>query len=87
MRVPQPGLLQLDKEDLLNDVREWLAERYPDYADESDYDATDPAWIILEQSAWLVELLSQQLDFYPYSMVQELFSYDGRKNFILRCHP
>lgn len=79
MRVPQPGLLQLDKEDLLNDVRERLAQRYPDYADESDYDATDPAWIILEQSAWLVELLSQQLDFYPYSMVQEFVHMMGGK--------
>lgn len=79
MRVPQPGLLQLNKEELLKDVRERLAERYPDYADETDYDATDPAWIILEQSAWLVELLSQQLDFYPYSMVQEFVHMMGGK--------
>ncbi|MBM74778.1 MAG: hypothetical protein CMK59_05210 [Proteobacteria bacterium] len=71
MRVPLPGLLRLDRQDLLNDVRERLAEKYPDYKDESEYDATDPAWIILEQSAWLVELLSEQLDRYPYSMVQE----------------
>lgn len=71
MRVPQPGLLKLNKDDLLADLRARLAERYPDYATESDYDSTDPAWILLEQSAWLVELLSEQLDRYPYAMVQE----------------
>lgn len=79
MRIPQPGLLQLDKDDLLRDVRDRLAERFPDYGDESEYDASDPAWIILEQSAWLVELLSQQLDFYPYSMVQEFVHMMGGK--------
>ena len=62
MRVPPPGLLKLNRQDLLNDVRARLAEKYPDYADESDLDATDQAWIILEQAAWLVELLSEQLD-------------------------
>ncbi|MGC6508957.1 MAG: hypothetical protein ACON4U_11100 [Myxococcota bacterium] len=71
MRVPQPGLLKLNKEDLLADLRVRLSERYPDYANESDFDATDPAWILLEQSAWLTELLSEQLDRYPYAMVQE----------------
>ena len=45
MRIPQPGLLQLNKDDLLRDVRDRLAERFPDYADESEYDASDPAWI------------------------------------------
>ena len=79
MRIPQPGLLQLNKDDLLRDVRDRLAERFPDYADESEYDASDPAWIILEQSAWLVELLSQQLDYYPYSMVQEFVHMMGGK--------
>jgi hypothetical protein len=79
VRVPQPGLLQLNREDLLRDVRERLAERYPDYADESEYDATDPAWVILEQAAWLVELLSQQLDMYPYSTVQEFVYMMGGK--------
>jgi len=79
VRVPQPGLLQLNREELLQDVRDRLAERYPDYADESDYDATDPAWVILEQAAWLVELLSQQLDMYPYSTVQEFVYMMGGK--------
>ena len=43
MRVPSPGLLKIDKEQLLQDVRTRLAEKYPDYADESQFDATDPA--------------------------------------------
>jgi hypothetical protein len=82
VRVPPPGLLKLDREALLLDVRARLAEHYPDYADETDLDATDPAWIILEQSAWLVELLSAQLDRYPYSMVQEFVHMMGG-----RLHP
>ena len=71
MRVPPPGLLKLDREDLLRDLRERLAEHYPDYADEDEFDSTDPAWILLEQAAWLVELLSDQLDRYPFSAVQQ----------------
>ncbi|MFT4976221.1 MAG: hypothetical protein ACI8S6_002117 [Myxococcota bacterium] len=71
MRVPPPGLLKLDRAALLRDLRERLAEHYPDYADEEDFDSTDPAWILLEQAAWLVELLSEQLDRYPFSAVQQ----------------
>jgi hypothetical protein len=77
MRVPRPDLLKLTKESLLEDVRERLGEKYPDYKEESEYDATDPAWVILEQAAWLVELLSEQLDRYPYSMVQEFVNMMG----------
>ena len=58
MRVPPPELLKLNRIDLLNDIRAKLAEKYPDYADQNDLDQTDPAWIIVEQAAWLVELLS-----------------------------
>ena len=57
MRVPSPGLLKIDKEQLLRDVRTRLAEKYPDYADESQFDATDPAWVILEQAVWIAEML------------------------------
>jgi hypothetical protein len=64
-------LLKLDREELLRDLRERLAEHYPDYADEDEFDSTDPAWILLEQAAWLVELLSDQLDRYPFSVVQQ----------------
>lgn len=71
MRVPPPNLLKIEKDSLLEDVRSKLSEKYPDYAAPEDGDATDPAWVILEQAAWLVDLLSGQLDQYPYSMVQE----------------
>ena len=77
MRVPPPGLLKLDRVALLRDVRERLAEHYPDYADEDEFDATDPAWILLEQAAWLVELLSDQLDRYPFSVVQQFIHMMG----------
>lgn len=85
MRVPPPGLLKLDRGTLLRDLRARLAEHYPDYANESDLDATDPAWILLEQSAWLVELLSDQLDRYPFSVVQQFVHMLGGS--LLPAHP
>lgn len=69
MRVPPPGTLKLDRRALLRDVRERLAERLPAYADASA-DPTDPGWMLLEQAAWTAEILSGQLDQYPYSVVQ-----------------
>lgn len=69
MRVPPPGLLKLDRDLLLKDVRARLAEAIPKYAN-PDYDPTDPGWLLLEQSAWLVELLSEQLDQYPFAVVR-----------------
>lgn len=71
MRVPPPGQLKLDRGLLLQDVRERLIERLPHYADR-DEDPTDPGWLLLEQAAWLVEMLSEQLDKYPYTVVQQL---------------
>ncbi len=71
MRVPPPGLLRLDREALLTDVRERISEWLPAYAD-AERDPTDPAWLLLEQAAWLVELLSEQLDRYPFSVVRHL---------------
>lgn len=71
MRVPPPGLLKLDRKALLRDVRERLAERLPRYASGPD-DPTDPGWILLEEAAWLVEVLSEQLDRYPFAVVQQL---------------
>ena len=79
MRVPPPNLLKLEKEQLLEDLRSKLAEKYPDYSAPEEGDATDPAWVLLEQAAWLVELLSEQLDQYPYSMVQEFVHLMGGK--------
>ena len=75
MRVPPPNLLKLDRELLLEDLRTKLSEKYPDYAVPEDGDSTDPAWVILEQAAWLTELLSEQLDQYPYAMIQEFLCF------------
>jgi hypothetical protein len=69
MRVPPPGTLKLDRRALLRDVRERLAERLPAYA-EATTDPTDPGWLLLEQAAWTAEILSGQLDQYPYAVVQ-----------------
>jgi hypothetical protein len=69
LRTPPPGLLKLDRNVLLADVRRRLAEQVPAYAN-AEEDPTDPGWLLLEQSAWLVELLSEQLDKYPFSVVQ-----------------
>lgn len=69
MRVPPPGTLKLDRRTLLRDVRERLARRLPKYGAEEP-DPTDPGWLLIEQAAWMVEILSEQLDRYPYQVVQ-----------------
>ena len=76
MRVPPPGLLKLEQEALLRDVRDRLAERMPSYQDNID-DPTDPGWLLLEQAAWMVELLSEQLDQYPFAVVQHFIHMMG----------
>lgn len=76
MRVPAPASLKLSRDELLRDVRERLAERLPQYSDDQ-YDPTDPGWIMLEQSAWLVEILSEQLDNYPFSVLQHVMHVIG----------
>lgn len=76
MRVPQPGLLKLEQEALLRDVRDRLAERMPSYQENID-DPTDPGWLLLEQAAWMVELLSEQLDQYPFAVVQHFIHMMG----------
>lgn len=55
----------------MRDVRERLAERLPRYA-RGPEDPTDPGWVLLEEAAWLVEVLSEQLDRYPFAVVQQL---------------
>lgn len=84
MRVPPPGLLKVDRAVLLQDVRQRLAERIPHYAN-LDEDPTDPGWLLLEQAAWLVELLSEQLDDYPYAAVQQFVHMMG--GHLLPAHP
>lgn len=71
MRVPPPGLLKLDRKQLLRDVRDRLVDRLPRYGSGPD-DPTDPGWILLEEAAWLAEVLSEQLDRYPFAVVQQL---------------
>ena len=61
--------------------RAW--EKSTQITKKSEYDATDPAWVILEQAAWLVELLSEQLDRYPYHLVQEFVHMMGGASILL----
>lgn len=65
MRVPPPGLLKLDKDALLRDVAARLSSAGPP-------NPSDPAWLLLEQAAWMVEVLSGQLDQYPFAVLRQL---------------
>jgi len=76
VRVPPPGQLRLDRLALLEDVRERLGRSLPQYANAED-DPADPGWLLLEQSAWIAELLSEQLDKYPFSVVQHFVHMTG----------
>jgi hypothetical protein len=69
VRIPHPGSLKLDREQLLEDVRTRLAQVLPDYA-EGEEDPSDPGWMLIEQAAWLVEMHSRRLDEYPFNVVQ-----------------
>jgi len=53
----------------MRDVRDRLAERLPRFAS-GETDLTDPGWMLLEQSAWMAEILSGRLDQYPFAVVQ-----------------
>lgn len=76
MRVSPPASLRLDRETLLRDVRDRLSQRIPAYGDE-DVRPTDPGWLMLEEAAWMVELLSEQLDRYPLAVVRQLLHLMG----------
>jgi hypothetical protein len=84
LRVPPPGILKLDRRALLRDVRERLSERMPAYGETSP-DPTDPGWLLLEQSAWMAEIVSGQLDQYPFSVVQHFVRMMG--GHLLPAHP
>ena len=60
----------------IGEFRDRLAERMPSYQDNID-DPTDPGWLLLEQAAWMVELLSEQLDQYPFAVVQHFIHMMG----------
>lgn len=69
MRVPPPHSLRIDRSALLRDLAERLQERAPGAIPR---DPTSPAWLVLEEAAWMVETLSDQLDQYPWAVVQQL---------------
>ena len=75
MRLPPPGLLRIDRDALLRDVAAQLAARLASRGLEPD--PTDPAWILLEQAAWMVEILSEQLDQYPFAVLRQLLHLMG----------
>jgi len=70
MRPSPPPVHKLEAASLLADVRDRLADRVPGWID-GEPDPTDPAWLLLEEAAWMVELLSEQLNQYPFSTVRQ----------------
>ena len=76
MHVPLPRPLKIDRAALLRDVRARLADRLPAYA-VGEPDPTDPGWLLLGEAAWMVELLTEQLDRAPLSSLQHLIHLMG----------
>lgn len=76
MRVPPPGKLKLSAAALLQDVRDRLSDRLPAYARKEE-DPADPGWLLMEQAAWMVEAMSDQLDRYPFAVVQQFVHLTG----------
>lgn len=69
MRVTPPDALKIDREELLRDVRERLEARAPALAEALD--PAHPAWILLQESAWMVERLTEKLDAWPWAVLQQ----------------
>lgn len=69
MRVTPPDALKIDREELLRDVRERLEASAPAFA--SSFDPANPAWIVLQEAAWMVERLSERLDQWPWASLQQ----------------
>jgi hypothetical protein len=76
VRIPSPGPLRIDRQDLLRDARARLLEHLPDLQG-ATIDPTDPGWLLLEQAAWMVEQLSERLDDYPLAVLQQLLHLFG----------
>ncbi|MDP2313221.1 MAG: hypothetical protein Q8P41_09975 [Pseudomonadota bacterium] len=76
MRVAPPSELRLDRETLLRAVRERLSQLDPLRAARIG-DPTDPAWLLVEEAAWMVETLSARLDAYPAALMQQVVSMLG----------
>lgn len=69
MRVTPPDALKIDRDELLRDVRERLEARAPALAEALD--PAHPAWILLQESAWMVERLTEKLDAWPWAVLQQ----------------
>jgi len=74
MRIPSPPSLRLDRTELLALVRQRLADSGLPV---QPGDLTDPAWLLLEEAAWMVETLSGQLDRYPAALMQQALAVMG----------
>ncbi len=77
MRVKRPGSLAISRESLLLDARERLAERLPAWAAPLAGDPLDPGWMLLEEAAFMVEALSEQLDQHPFAALQQFLHLSG----------
>ncbi len=78
MKLSPPASLRLDRERLLQDVQDRLADRMPGLAG-TDPDPTDPGWLLLEQATWLAEQLSGELDRYPLAVLQQFLHLVGAR--------
>lgn len=78
MKFPSPKADRLKREDLLKQVREELRRRYPSFAAVMDLPG-DPGWMLLEQAAWMTELMSEALARQPREVVEYLLGLLGRE--------
>ena len=78
MRFPLPPSHRLSRDELLRHVRDDLRRRYPSFATVLDTPG-DPGWMLLEQAAWVAEILSSSLDDHPRAVVSFLLALLGRE--------
>lgn len=75
--------MKLDRAALLQEVRERLSRRLP--GGNVEPDPTDPGWLILEESAWIAEMLSTRLDAWPFAALRQLLHLMGGQ--LRPAHP
>lgn len=75
MRLAPPNPFRKSSQELLADVHARLTEQYPGL----EASPTDPGWLMLEQAAWLVEGLTEQMDDYPLALMQSFLRLAGAK--------
>lgn len=76
MRLSPPPSLRLDRSRLLADLVARVARTRPELA-EALGDPADPSWLLIEQAAWMVERLSEQLDALPHATLQRMGAWLG----------